>query len=152
MKKSLVITIIGLFIFFFNLFPQSILATSWAYPFVVWDGFVYQVTDEPVEEVGEKIGEVTAYSDMESLSGNFSNAYQEGTHYYSIAGTDSADVIAVEVTGDQYVKAYREHEYQTSGLNGDPGMKIGIAALIFITLFIGVTAFQFRKISRNRSG
>lgn len=44
--------------------PNKTIATSWAYPFVVWDGYSYVVTDEYVTDVGEEISHVTKYSDM----------------------------------------------------------------------------------------
>ncbi|MTD31858.1 hypothetical protein [Planomicrobium sp. YIM 101495] len=92
------------------LFPLHAQATSWAYPFVVWDDALYVTTKETVENVGEKIGEVTAYSDMEQLSGNFSNTYQEGTAYYKIDGVPTDEAIAVE-DGGTFVKAVWESAY-----------------------------------------
>jgi hypothetical protein len=93
-------------------FAKSSSATSWAYPFVVWDGYRYEVLDEYVEEIDSEIGEVTSYSDMETLSGNFSNEYTEGTKYYSIKGISTDEAIAVKI-GSQYKKAIRIGEYKT---------------------------------------
>jgi hypothetical protein len=93
-------------------FAKSSSATSWAYPFVVWDGYRYEVLDEYVEEIDSEIGEVTSYSDMETLSGNFSNEYIEGTKYFSIKGVSTDEAMAVK-TGTQYKKAVRIGEYKT---------------------------------------
>ncbi|WP_341980644.1 hypothetical protein [Rossellomorea oryzaecorticis] len=93
-------------------FATTSSATSWAYPFVVWDGYRFEVLDEYVEEIDSEIGEVTSYSDMETLSGNFSNEYIEGTKYYSIKGISTDEAIAVK-TGSQYKKAVRIGEYKT---------------------------------------
>ncbi len=49
------------------MFPSKPLATSWAYPFVVWQDYIYVVSEEYVTEIDKEIGKVTKYSDMESL-------------------------------------------------------------------------------------
>jgi hypothetical protein len=86
-------------------------SADWAFSFVVWDGYVYQLTDEYVEDVREEIGEVTKYSDMEgTYSGNFSNEYEEGTKYYSIKGISTDKAIAVDDNG-KYIKANRNGKY-----------------------------------------
>jgi hypothetical protein len=61
--------------------PGMTSATSWAYPFVVYEGYIYVVSEERVgeEEVEKEIGSVGHYSDMETLPGSFSNAYPIGT-------------------------------------------------------------------------
>lgn len=94
-------------------YPGKASATSWAYPFVVYKGYVYVVSEESVgeEEVEKEIGSVTQYSDMESLPGNFSNTYPVGTKYYSIKGVNAEDVIAVEESEGQYLKAERDGKY-----------------------------------------
>ncbi|KOY83544.1 hypothetical protein I6G82_07430 [Lysinibacillus macroides] len=93
------------------LVPVKALATSWVYLFVVWNGYIYVVGDEQVTSLGEKIGAVTVYSDMEQYEGNFSNIYPEGTSYYAIKGVDTDHAIAVHTPNDTYVKALREGEY-----------------------------------------
>ncbi|WP_205961724.1 hypothetical protein [Psychrobacillus vulpis] len=93
------------------LFPSKSLA-SWAYAFVVWDGYVYVITDEKVNEVEKEIGHVTKYSDIEgTYSGNFSNVYPKGTKYYSIVGVSTDAAIAVEDENGYYIKATRDGEY-----------------------------------------
>ncbi|WP_101841884.1 hypothetical protein [Halobacillus sp. Marseille-P3879] len=88
----------------------AVSAVSWAYPFVVWNGGVYQVTEETVEEVGKVIGEVETKPDEEgNYRGNASNAYEIGTKYYSISDSDPKEEIAVE-DGNQYVKAVYENK------------------------------------------
>ncbi|MGM7700501.1 hypothetical protein ACSVDE_02185 [Pseudalkalibacillus sp. Hm43] len=91
--------------------PFQALATSWVYPFVVWDGFMYEVTDDYITDVEREIGHVTSYSDMNTMSGNFSNAYRKGTKYYEITGVSTDEAIAVEIGKVQYKKAFRRGEY-----------------------------------------
>lgn len=89
---------------------------SWASSFVVWDGYIYQISDEYIskvgEEIGEEIGEVTIYSDKEgTYSGNFSNEYQVGTKYFSIEGVNTKEAIAIEESDGKYRKATSEGKY-----------------------------------------
>ena len=95
----------------FSLFPCHVMATSWAYPFVVWDDYIYVISDEYVEKINKEIGEVTKYSDMEQYEGNFSNVYPKGTKYYSIDGIDTDTAIAIHIGNGLYIKAIREGEY-----------------------------------------
>ncbi|WP_404407125.1 hypothetical protein [Jeotgalibacillus malaysiensis] len=150
MKRKSVTFIAGIMVLFFSL-PQDIYATSWAYSFVVWEGYVYQVTDEEVERIEEEIGKVTAFSDMDQLPGNFSNAYREGTKYFSIEGTDPSEAIAVEISEDLYVKAYKEHEYLVKGINDNTGISFSGLFLTGLLAFVGVSAYQFRKNIRKKS-
>ena len=86
-------------------------SADWASSFVVWDGYIYRISDEYVEEVDEEIGKVTKYSDREgTYFGNFSNTYKKGTKYYSIKGVSTEEAIAVEEEGE-YKKAIREGKY-----------------------------------------
>lgn len=92
--------------------PTTVSATSWAYPFVVYDGFIYVVEEEAENvQVGEKIGEVTAYSDMHQYEGNFSNVFEKGTSYYKVDGHPITQVIAVEERKGVFRKAEREAAY-----------------------------------------
>lgn len=88
-------------------------SADWAFSFVVWDDYIYQLDDEYVLEVEEKIGEVTVYSDMEgSYKGNFSNEYEKGTKYYSIQGISPEEAIAVQGEDGKYRKAIRDGKYE----------------------------------------
>ncbi|WP_445480675.1 hypothetical protein ACULLL_11225 [Lysinibacillus irui] len=93
------------------LVPANAVATSWVYPFVVWNGYMYEVTDEKVTTIENEIGAVTKYSDMKQYGGNFSNAYPKGTKYFAIKGMDTEVAIAVEVDNGNYLKAIRDGEY-----------------------------------------
>lgn len=85
--------------------------SSWASSFVVWDGYIYQLSDEYVDEIGEEIGKVTKYSDTEgTYSGNFSNLYKKGTKYYAMPGISTEEAIAIEGEG-KYRKAIRDGKY-----------------------------------------
>ena len=87
-------------------------SADWAFSFVVWNDYLYQIDDEYVMEVEEEIGEVTVYSDMEgTYAGNFSNEYVEGTKYYSIQGISTEEAIAVQEDG-KYRKAVRNGKYE----------------------------------------
>ncbi|MGB5945703.1 hypothetical protein [Paenisporosarcina sp.] len=88
---------------------------DWAYSFVVWDGVIYVVNDEEVEQVDREIGIVTKYSDMEgTYSGNFSNTYRKGTKYFSIVDVSTDDAIAIEDEKGHYVKAIPDGKYASN--------------------------------------
>jgi hypothetical protein len=83
-----------------------------AYGFVVWNGYIYKVSDEYVEEITKEIGEVTKYSDMEGIySGNFSNKYEKGTKYFSIKGISTDEAIAIKEQDGKYRKAINQGKY-----------------------------------------
>ncbi|ANU24802.1 hypothetical protein BCM40_04470 [Planococcus donghaensis] len=87
-------------------------SADWAYSFVVWDDYIYQIGNEYVQEVDEEIGQVTLYSDMEgSYAGNFSNEYEKGTKYFSITGISTEEAIAIKEKDGQYRKAIRDGKY-----------------------------------------
>lgn len=129
--------------------PNKSLATSWAYPFVVWDDYLYVVTDEYVAAVGEEIGHVTKYSDMEQFSGNFSNSYREGTKYYAIIGVSKEEAIAIKEDEDTYRKAVREGKYAYSeGFLDYIGYIVGGVALLFLIAY-GINRLE-KKVARKR--
>jgi hypothetical protein len=115
MKDKSLISYVIIFVLCASIFfPVKTLA-SWTYAFVVWDGYVYVLTDETVNEVGKEIGHVTKYSDMEgTYSGNFSNVYPKGTKYYSIVGVNTDDAIAIKDETGKYIKATRNGEYASN--------------------------------------
>ncbi|GAM12368.1 MULTISPECIES: hypothetical protein [Mesobacillus] len=104
MKRTLLF-----FILFILTITSSVQALSWAYPFVVWNGNVYEVKEEKVlaNEIGEKIGEVkTKPNDMTGdYYGNASNAYPKGTKYFEINNISTKNAIAVEVGDNKWQKA-----------------------------------------------
>lgn len=125
------------------LFPNKSIATKWLYPFVVWDGFVYVVSEEYVTEIDSEIGQVTMYSDMEELPGNFSNTYNKGTKYYAIKGVSTEESIAIRESDGQYKKADRKEEYRHHSNEdldkeekfGFSDLVIGLSVLILIIVF-----------------
>lgn len=120
-----------------TIFPCKANATSWAYPFVVWDDYIYVISDENVENIDKEIGEVTKYSDMEQYEGNFSNVYPQGTKYYSIVGINTDHAMAVQVGDDQYIKAFREGPYTYKKSYTQYIFKgLGILAFLFVALII----------------
>jgi hypothetical protein len=136
-KRLLSLGILFIFLTTF-LFPSKLLATSWAYPFVVWDGYIYVVQDEYVTEIDREIGKVTRYSDMEQYAGNFSNAYKRGTKYYSIVGISTDEAIAIQDKEGKYKKAVRENEYMYAGGRfGFSGLIAGLFVL-FLIITLGI--------------
>ncbi|MDN4607674.1 hypothetical protein [Sporosarcina highlanderae] len=103
MKKSILCLLIIL------LTNSSVQALSWAYPFVVWKGKVYEVTEEKVNTslIGRKIGEVkTKPHEMTgSHYGNASNYFPIGTEYFEISGISTKTAIAVQAGEGEWVKA-----------------------------------------------
>lgn len=96
---------------------SSAQALSWAYPFVVWSGNVYEVTTEEVKNsvISKRIGEVkTKPNDMTGdYYGNASNEYPKGTQYFSISGISTNTAIAVQVKKEKYMKAVFVHKSTT---------------------------------------
>jgi hypothetical protein len=119
--------------------PSKTSATSWAYSFVVWNGYIYEMTDEFVTDIEQEIGQVTKYSDMETYAGNFSNTYKKGTKYFSIQGISTDEAIAVEINEGKYKKAIRTGEYQ--GGKRDPLKLILYGGVSVIFLLIGISLF-----------
>ena len=73
-------------------------STDWVSHFVVYDGELYELTTVYTEQIGERIGKVTRYSDREgTYRGTFSNYYKKGTKLYAIQGR--SDAIAIEEKG-----------------------------------------------------
>ncbi|SDJ10942.1 hypothetical protein [Salimicrobium halophilum] len=132
------------------LIPVSASATSWAYAFVVWDGYEYKMTDDYITEVGERIGEVTTHSEMEQYGGNFSNAYEKGTAYFRVPGVSTDEIMAVK-DGDRYRVAERvgEYTYGSSFTDTDSGVAKGIViAFLFFGVFLTIMtilAFYYMK-------
>lgn len=86
-------------------------SADWAISFVVWKGYIYQISDEYIDDISEEIGEVTKYSDMEgTYSGNFSNEYPIGTKFYAIKGISTEEAIAI-AEDSKYRKAIRKGKY-----------------------------------------
>jgi len=107
-KLTLLITLVLL------MTSSSVQALSWAYPFVVWKGKVYEVKREEIiadSEIGKKIGEVrTKPDDMTGdYYGDASNYYPKGTAYHEINGTSTSTAIAVKEE-DQWVKSVYIHK------------------------------------------
>ena len=152
------------------LFPflsfSTMSATSWAYKFVVWDGFIYVVDEDKdenrVENIGERIGEVTVYSDMNQHTGNYSNAYEEGTGYYEIVGVPTSDAIAIEDREGVYLKAEREGIYdfkgETEAITG-PYLEKGVnvergylfTGTIVFFVFLSFLVFLIFQLQKNRT-
>jgi hypothetical protein len=132
--------------------PSKSLATSWAYPFVVWDGYIYIVNDEYVTEVDEEIGQVTRYSDMYQQPGNFSNVYEKGTKYYSIKGVNTDESIAVDDGNGNYKKAVREKEYtfgkSAEDVSEENSSDMTARLLVLSTITVFVILIVLKKIKR----
>ncbi|MFJ7935111.1 hypothetical protein [Sporosarcina sp. NPDC096371] len=87
-------------------------SADWAFNFVVWDEYIYKVSDDYIEAIDQEIGAVTKYSDRAgTYSGNFSNKYKKGTTYYSIKGISTDEAIAIQEEDGSYKKAIRDGKY-----------------------------------------
>jgi hypothetical protein len=110
------------------------------------------VNDEYVTEIDKEIGQVTRYSDMYQQPGNFSNAYEKGTKYYSIKGISPDEAIAVEDRNGKYKKAVREKEY-TFGVTAaadseDNNSDIPVRLLGLFTIVLFIILLVIKKIKR----
>jgi hypothetical protein len=132
--------------------PTKLFATSWAYPFVVWDGYIYIVNDEYVTDIDKEIGQVTRYSDMYQQPGNFSNVYEKGTKYYSIKGVSTDESIAVDDGNGNYKKAVREKEYTfgrtAEDVSEENSSDMTASLLVLSTITIFVILIVLKKIKR----
>ncbi|WP_192797397.1 hypothetical protein [Psychrobacillus glaciei] len=150
--KSLISYAIIFTLFASILFPSKTLA-DWAYAFVVWDGYVYVITDEIVNEVEKEIGHVTRYSDREgTYSGNFSNVYPKGTKYYSIVGFNTDEAIAIKDEKGKYIKAARDGEYARNIYDILQKSSSTIILWTLITLLIAILSIYFISKRRNENG
>ncbi|MFD1020933.1 hypothetical protein [Thalassobacillus hwangdonensis] len=127
--------------------PSKASATTWEYSFVVWDGYIYVISDEEyVTDVDKEIGHVTKYSDMDQYAGNFSNTYKKGTKYYSIEGVSTDEAIAIEESDGQYIKAYREEKYGYGSI-----FDVQRIVMVLIFLVMGIFAiFVGYKLLENK--
>jgi hypothetical protein len=129
---------------------------------VVWDGYVYVLSDEEVEvnQIDNEIGAVTKYSDIEgTYSGNFSNSYASGTKYFSIKDISTDEVIAIEDPKGHYYKANREGEYASSGStdsltenNSSPPVEssnVNLTLVIFLLALFPIIALGSYLIARR---
>jgi hypothetical protein len=143
-----------LFLLFISfIFPSKPLATSWAYSFVVWQGYIYVVSDEYVTQIDSEIGHVTKYSDMESYSGNFSNTFNKGTKYYSIKGISTEESIAIEESDGRYKKADRDGKYEVrSAFDGFFDGQQGIIRIIIFSILGILAVILIYKLIKNNRG
>lgn len=142
------ITVLSLLLIF--MISSSVQALSWAYPFVVWKGKVYEVKQEETiveSEIGKIIGKVkTQPNDMTgSYYGNASNYYPKGTKYYEITGESTSTAIAVK-DDNMWVKAVYVHKAPFHIMNVLSNFlflsAIGIIALIIIGIILRKNTFK----------
>lgn len=96
-------------------------ALQWAYPFVVWNGKVYEVMQEEIikdSDIERIIGRVvTKPNDMTGeYYGNASNYYPRGTKYYKIKGIPTSTAIAVKEE-NKWIKADYSHKVPIHMMN-----------------------------------
>ncbi|QPQ30372.1 hypothetical protein [Lysinibacillus sp. JNUCC 51] len=141
------IPLLSLFLIF--MISSSVQALSWAYPFVVWKGKVYEVKqNEFIEdsEIVKSIGEVkTKPNDMTGeYYGDASNYFPKGTKYYAIKGTSTSIAIAVK-ENNQWVKAVFVHKAPFHIMNVISNIYF-ISVIVIIVLFtMGVILFRSKK-------
>lgn len=138
------------FALFLLLFSTSVNALSWAYPFVSWDGHVYEILDDTIENklIGKKIGEVEFQPNSVNgeYHGNASNFVDIGTPYYQIIGINTDEAIAIQVD-NQYRKAtFKEEQAVSSSTSVKEFHPI---ILISVSIgFILLCIFFFRSLAK----
>lgn len=135
-----------LFIFMIS---SSTQALSWAYPFVVWKGKVYEVKQEEFiehSEIDKVIGEVkTKPNDMTGkFYGDASNYYSKGTKYYAIKRTSTSIAIAVK-ENNRWVKADFVHKAPFHIMNIISNIYFISIVVIIALMIIGVIFFKTKK-------
>ncbi|WNS77354.1 hypothetical protein RRV45_10340 [Bacillus sp. DTU_2020_1000418_1_SI_GHA_SEK_038] len=129
------------FVIIILLTNSTVQALSWAFPFVVWNGKVYEVTDEELmgRLIGKRIGKVkTKPNDMTgNYYGNASNYYPKGTEYFEISGISTDTAIAVKKEEGKWMKAVYVNKapFHWMNLFSNP---FPFLILIVIILFIGL--------------
>ncbi|WP_391201444.1 hypothetical protein [Psychrobacillus sp. L4] len=129
-------------LFFICMISSTAQALTWAYPFVVWEGKVYEVKQEEIivnSEIGKMIGKVTEKAnDMTGeYYGDASNYYPKGTKYYEIKGISTFTAIAVK-EDNQWVKAVYVHKAPFHLMNIFSNLFFLAAVLIVVMIIIGV--------------
>lgn len=144
MRRSLFLT------FAFLMIPIYAMANYSSF-FVVYDEYVYELSSDSVEEVGEQLGEVTEYGDRaEFYSGNFSNAYEVGTPYFEIPGVDPTEQIAVEESPGVYIVGTRTVEFTAEAVR-ESSLSTQNIGSIFSFIVLGLIAFFiFRRVTPKR--
>lgn len=133
--------------------PFSVQALSWAYPFVVWKGNVYEVKQEEIiqdSKIGKIIGEVkTKPNEMTGdYYGNASNYYPKETKYYKIKGTSTSTAIAVKEE-KQWIKAVYVHKAPFHIMNVISNFYF-IAAILIIVLTLVQVVLRNKKLGNQR--
>lgn len=141
MKRTMLVTIVLIVSI-----STSVHALSWAIPFVVWKGNVYEVKEEVTLEssqIGKRIGKVkTQPNDMSGrYYGNASNIYPIGTAYYEIKGIATGKAIAIKDDG-KWIKADYVHKARFHILNVFTNSYFVSAVFVVALLLVGVL---FRK-------
>lgn len=74
---------------------------------IFFNNYIYVGSDERVEYIDKKVGQIEYSSDNEeAMKGDsFSNYYPVGTKLYKIKDINEGDAIAVELEKDIYIKA-----------------------------------------------
>lgn len=147
MNSKIIIRIVIVFILSISILFPNKSSASWAYAFVVWDDYVYVITDVQVDEVDKEIGHVTKYSDREgTYSGNFSNVYPKGTKYYSIQGINTEEAIAIQEDDGTYIQATRDGEYARNKYGIDNVITLAfIGAILLVIISIVRTNYYGKR-------
>lgn len=130
------------------MFSSSAQALSWAYPFVVWKGKVYEVKQEELIEdhkIGEIIGEVkTKPNDITGkYYGDTSNYYPKGTKYYEIKGTATSTAIAIK-EDNHWAKAVFIHKAPFHIMN----VISNIYFIVIVALIVIGVIFRSKKFKK----
>ena len=143
---------------------SSVQAFLWEYPFVAWDGKVYEVKEEALlqkSDIGKRIGKVKtqpyplniskyARTDAMTYSGDASNIYPIGTPYYEIKEVSTSTSIAVKV-GNKWIRADFIHKQETPQHKEDTLTKIqNIAPFVIVGLILIGFFYRVKKIRRQK--
>lgn len=148
MKRILLLSLLFIFMIF-----SSAQALSWAYPFVVWKGNVYEVKQEeiiPDSSIGKIIGKVkTKPNGMTgSYYGDASNYYPKGTKYFEIKGISAFTAIAVKEE-NQWVKAIYVHKAPFHIMNVISSFYFISAVIVMALIIVGVI-LRYKKLKNQR--
>lgn len=151
MKRIIFVSLLLLIL----MISSSVQALTWAYPFVVWKGKVYEVKQEEViqdSKIGKNIGEVKTKPDDRTgdYYGDASNYYPIGTEYYEIIGTSTSTAIAVQEE-NQWVKAVFVHKvpFHIMTIISNPYFTSAVIIIALIIVGVVLRNKKFKKRTSN---
>ncbi|WP_245602244.1 hypothetical protein [Peribacillus kribbensis] len=146
MKKTVSSVIVCLISCSFLLHTAS---AKWSHALVVYNDNTYIVSNTHIElsNIGKKIGEVTKYSDREgTYSGNFSNEFPKGTHYYEIKGVNTKEAIAIKESKSSFIQGEFDGTYAGSSEGDHTAITFKIVVIYFFAaVLVGSVIYLVKK-------